>query len=165
VDVMAELALVEDFLNTRDHEHGPDGLDAWLRARAPTSEEADLAAAAELREAVRAVVAAGAPGSARLSAAAGAYPLRLGDRAGGEDVLEPAGEGARAAVGLVVAAIAQVQVRGEWARLKVCPAPGCGWAFVDRSRNGSRRWCEMSSCGNQHKVRTYRARRRSISPR
>jgi predicted RNA-binding Zn ribbon-like protein len=173
VYVTAELALVEAFLNSRDHEDGPDGLaqptglDHWLRdhglADRPRATVADLAAAVELREAVRAVVATGgsAPASARLAAAGGAFPLRLGDRSAGAPVLEPAGDGALAAVGRVAAAVAQAQVLGTWGRLKVCPAAGCGWAFVDRSRNGSRRWCEMSSCGNQQKVRSYRARRRS----
>lgn len=29
---------------------------------------------------------------------------------------------------------------------------GCGWFFLDRSRNKSRRWCTMESCGNRAKV-------------
>lgn len=39
------------------------------------------------------------------------------------------------------------------------PVPGLRLGFIDNSRNDSRRWCEMSSCGNQHKVRAYRAKR------
>jgi len=41
----------------------------------------------------------------------------------------------------------------ELARLKQCPAHDCRWLFVDRSKNGSRRWCEMSSCGDRAKKR------------
>lgn len=173
VEETAELALLRSFLNTRDHEHGEDGLtrpaalDAWLRDAglpvASTATEADLLAARELRDALRGVLADPASdlASARLASVGAAFPLRLGDRAAGGPVLVPDGDGAAAAVGRIVAVLAHAQVRGTWDRLKVCPAEGCGWAFVDRSRNGSRRWCEMSSCGNEHKVRRYRARRRS----
>jgi predicted RNA-binding Zn ribbon-like protein len=42
-------------------------------------------------------------------------------------------------------------------RLKSCPGEGCAWLFVDTSRNGSRRWCEMEICGNRAKVRRHRA--------
>lgn len=47
-----------------------------------------------------------------------------------------------------------------WHRLKACPGPDCGWVFVDRSRNGSRRWCQMSDCGNRAKAAAFRARQR-----
>ena len=43
-------------------------------------------------------------------------------------------------------------------RVKLCFAHDCAWAFYDRSRNGSRTWCEMGVCGNRAKARTYRAR-------
>ncbi len=32
------------------------------------------------------------------------------------------------------------------------------WVFVDLSRNHSRRWCDMQSCGNQVKARRHYAR-------
>ena len=47
----------------------------------------------------------------------------------------------------------------EAARLRVCGAPECGWVYVDRSRNGFRRWCQMESCGTQEKSRRRAARR------
>lgn len=47
----------------------------------------------------------------------------------------------------------------ELARLKACPPPeGCGWLFLDRSRNASRTWCSMRTCGNLAKQRRHRAR-------
>jgi predicted RNA-binding Zn ribbon-like protein len=51
----------------------------------------------------------------------------------------------------------------ELARLKTCPLDegGCGWLFLDLSRNGSRRWCAMADCGTQAKVRRLTARRRA----
>jgi predicted RNA-binding Zn ribbon-like protein len=38
-------------------------------------------------------------------------------------------------------------------RLRVCAAKDCGWMYVDRSRNGLRRWCRMESCGTREKNR------------
>jgi len=43
------------------------------------------------------------------------------------------------------------------ARLKRCA--GCPWLFLDRSRNGSRRWCSMEDCGTHEKIRRYVTRR------
>lgn len=40
-------------------------------------------------------------------------------------------------------------------RIRICD--NCGWLFLDRSRNGSRRWCDMAVCGNRQKAsRHYR---------
>lgn len=33
---------------------------------------------------------------------------------------------------------------------------GCPWLFLDRSRNHSRRWCDMQVCGSRSKMRRYR---------
>ncbi|ARQ71708.1 CGNR zinc finger domain-containing protein [Streptomyces marincola] len=51
-------------------------------------------------------------------------------------------------------------VAGERERLRRCAAPGCGQAFVDFSRNRSRRYCSNRTCGNRVHVAAYRARRR-----
>jgi predicted RNA-binding Zn ribbon-like protein len=64
----------------------------------------------------------------------------------------------RAAVGAVEL------LRGpDLARLRRCPpeAGGCGWLFLDRSRNGSRRWCRMADCGTTVKARRLTERRRA----
>ncbi|HML24579.1 MAG TPA: ABATE domain-containing protein [Aggregatilinea sp.] len=37
---------------------------------------------------------------------------------------------------------------------------GCGWLFYDRSRNRSRRWCSMESCGNRAKAKQHYERER-----
>lgn len=42
---------------------------------------------------------------------------------------------------------------------------GCGWLFLDTSRNRSRRWCDMGDCGNRNKVRRYYARKRDEATR
>jgi predicted RNA-binding Zn ribbon-like protein len=48
---------------------------------------------------------------------------------------------------------------GELDRVKTCGKESCGWLFVDRSRNRSRRWCDMSDCGNAEKARRFHQRR------
>jgi predicted RNA-binding Zn ribbon-like protein len=44
-------------------------------------------------------------------------------------------------------------------RLRRCAAEGCGWFFLDTTRNHSRRWCDTRDCGNRTRVRRYAARR------
>jgi predicted RNA-binding Zn ribbon-like protein len=49
----------------------------------------------------------------------------------------------------------------ELDRVKRCPGDGCGWLFLDASKNGSRRWCDMAGCGNRARVRAFAARKRA----
>jgi predicted RNA-binding Zn ribbon-like protein len=48
-------------------------------------------------------------------------------------------------------------------RVGQCPGEGCGWLFLDTSRSGRRRWCDMGDCGNRAKVRRFRERLRKSS--
>jgi predicted RNA-binding Zn ribbon-like protein len=50
--------------------------------------------------------------------------------------------------------------REALARVRTCGLDTCGWLFIDRSRNRSRRWCSMEGCGNLAKSRTFQARHR-----
>jgi predicted RNA-binding Zn ribbon-like protein len=44
-------------------------------------------------------------------------------------------------------------------RVRECPgAGGCGRLFLDTSRSGTRRWCDMRTCGNRAKARAHYAR-------
>jgi predicted RNA-binding Zn ribbon-like protein len=64
---------------------------------------------------------------------------------------------------LALAAAELLTVQGL-KRVRVCEATrtdGCGWLFVDETRNHSRRWCDMATCGNQHKARRHYARVRA----
>lgn len=47
-------------------------------------------------------------------------------------------------------------------RIKECPYPQCGRLFLDQSKNRSRRWCEMSMCGNRTKARRHYRRGKEI---
>ena len=44
--------------------------------------------------------------------------------------------------------------------MKECPGPGCGWLFLDTSKNHTRRWCTMEGCGNRAKARGHYQRKR-----
>ena len=48
-------------------------------------------------------------------------------------------------------------------RLRICQGPDCAWTFIDRSKAGRRRWCDMAVCGNAAKSRRYYARARAKS--
>ncbi|EGX55609.1 hypothetical protein SZN_31979 [Streptomyces zinciresistens K42] len=60
-------------------------------------------------------------------------------------------------------ALAFFVVAGEQERLRRCEAPDCRHAFVDLSRNRSRRYCDSRTCGNRLHVAAYRARRREAA--
>ncbi len=53
----------------------------------------------------------------------------------------------------------------ERARVRECASDTCSWIFVDRTKNGSRRWCDMRGCGNRAKVRAFRDRQTRASRR
>ena len=63
----------------------------------------------------------------------------------------------------VVRSAADLLTSDELAHVHKCAGDTCGWLFVDRSRNHSRRWCDMNECGNVAKVRRYRTRRKRES--
>lgn len=44
-------------------------------------------------------------------------------------------------------------------RLHACGGDGCEWVFLDLSKNASRRWCSMATCGNSAKVKKFRKRK------
>jgi len=40
-------------------------------------------------------------------------------------------------------------------RVRRCANDACLWLFIDESKAGTRRWCDMSSCGNRAKSRRH----------
>ncbi|MDP5312351.1 CGNR zinc finger domain-containing protein [Streptomyces poriferorum] len=159
------LALVEALVNTLNVETGADTLDTAAGCAALAIAGPDVPAARTLREALRAVCLAHAghrppegASASLLDALLADAPLRVAVDADGaaslRPVEEPPGLTARVAV-----AVAAASADGTWARLKVCEAADCRWAYYDRSPAGRRRWCSMSVCGARAKMRTYRAKR------
>lgn len=60
----------------------------------------------------------------------------------------------------IIGSAAELLTSSDLGKVKLCAADGCGWLFIDASRNRSRRWCDMSGCGNRAKARRYRQRHR-----
>ena len=96
----------------------------------------------------------------RVAPAAGDAYVWAWDRGGEEDgggppLARPLWPVARSAAELLTSA--------KLGRVKVCGGEGCGWMFVDESRNASRKWCESRDCGNRERVRQYLARKKRTS--
>lgn len=62
-----------------------------------------------------------------------------------------------------VRAAGELLVAGDLTRLRVCASDECDWLFMDTSRNRSRRWCDMSVCGNRSKVRGFYHRQKKAA--
>jgi predicted RNA-binding Zn ribbon-like protein len=50
----------------------------------------------------------------------------------------------------------------QTARIGQCAGRDCRWLWLDRTRNQSRRWCDMAVCGNRAKARQYAQRQRAL---
>lgn len=62
----------------------------------------------------------------------------------------------------VLLSAAELLISDELERVGQCADDrGCGWLFLDASKNHSRRWCEINDCGNRDKQRRYHARQRA----
>lgn len=168
-----QAGLIQAFVNTLDLRprneelKDPNTLQAWLVANRlleplATVSDSDYRHALALREAMRGVIGAnnGAPvypvDLATLNEAASASGLRMRFAGDGRARLEPEAGGAVGAMGRLVAALYAAMQEGDWSRLKLCNASDCRWAFYDRSKNHSSRWCNMASCGNRAKARRFR---------
>lgn len=73
----------------------------------------------------------------------------------------PMAPGADGVIGRILLDAVDATTSGAWARIRTCAAPGCAGVFLDTSRSGTRRWCDMARCGNRTKVRAHRARTRA----
>jgi predicted RNA-binding Zn ribbon-like protein len=61
----------------------------------------------------------------------------------------------------ILRSAARLLTDGEHSRIGQCADDrGCGYLFYDTSRNRSRRWCDMTSCGNRAKSQRHYARHR-----
>lgn len=78
----------------------------------------------------------------------------------------PGGDAFAALMIPVVESAADSLVTGELARVRRCGDPHCPRVFLDSTRNGRRRWCQMGTCGNRAKASRHRARvRREMANR
>ena len=172
------VGLVQAYVNTVDIQDGPEefsdptALERWLVARGlmePGQDvsEGDLKNAVAVREAIRGVIGANSGTTvypldiATLNEAAAASRIRARFGADGKARLEPEAGGVAGAMGRIVAAVFTAMADEDWSHLKLCGSSTCRWAFFDRSRNHSSRWCTMASCGNRQKARRFRQRAKS----
>ncbi|MGQ4386620.1 CGNR zinc finger domain-containing protein [Streptomyces sp. SAS_270] len=157
-DGLADVASLADFVRTHDFS------DVGVLA------ERDLAAVRKVRGLFAEVFAASDAHAAaglinELVAAAGTTP-RLTDHDGYDWHVHYFAPGASVADHLAAdcgMALAFFVVAGEQERLRRCEAPDCRRAFVDLSRNRSRRYCDSRTCGNRLHVAAYRARRKEAA--
>jgi predicted RNA-binding Zn ribbon-like protein len=140
--------------------------------RQPREAEALLRRAHSLRSALYAIfsaVAAGrAPSEADLEVfnAGLATALSHARLAPAEDgfVWEWAGgraAGLEAPLWEVVRSAADLLTSADVRKVRECGGADCRWLFLDTSKNRSRQWCSMQSCGNREKARRHYERLRA----
>jgi|SRR5580704_4131282 predicted RNA-binding Zn ribbon-like protein len=59
---------------------------------------------------------------------------------------------------MLAQAASDLLVSGDAELVKDCGDPTCRWLFLDVSKNHTRRWCDMKTCGNRMKARRHHAR-------
>lgn len=110
-----------------------------------------FAADAPVREAdfatVRDAIAA-APARDRLAREGRGYAWRI-------DAPAPSAAGLLAPV---LWSAGDLMVRAGERRIRQCANEKCLWLFLDESKSGTRRWCDMSACGNRAKAQRHYAR-------
>jgi predicted RNA-binding Zn ribbon-like protein len=170
----APLRLIEELVNTRSVEFGtdeiatPGALADWLRAHGlladdRTVTDAEHDRALRVREGLRALAALNnaEPDEQPLTDLAGLareLPLVLDVESRPPRIVPRDPGPADAALATMLGAVAHAVADGTWSRLKACREPGCRWVYYDYSRNRSRTWCSMASCGNRAKARAFRRR-------
>jgi predicted RNA-binding Zn ribbon-like protein len=167
------LDLLRHFINTVELPSGPDELDSLPAARAwclsyglaPPKDETHVKLLRGFREALRDLLyanngegdAAAAWERLRPFLASTRLSLAVNPERGLE--LSPEDKGPIASL---LAIVYESQQLGTWARLRACRKPSCRFAYYDRTKNASRAWCSMATCGNQAKAQRRRARARNI---
>ncbi|MCI0384326.1 CGNR zinc finger domain-containing protein [Streptomyces sp. CNQ085] len=160
-----------DLLNTRWIDGGIrhdlledlDGFGVWLAGRGllegTGATPAALTAALTAREALQAVVADPGDGRAREGLNAVLARGRVLRSLGPEGPVERAETDAPAWLAAWLAADDYLRLVGTAPdRVRACANGECVLHFYDVSRNGTRRWCSMSGCGNRAKASRHYAR-------
>ncbi len=178
-----DLWLLQELVNTRDVLPNTDelgdvaALRAWLTghgllddAEAAELAGADLERITGFREAMRELLRTnlGDPiptwALDVLNAEAERAALRVDfGRTGCAGLVPTSRRAADRVLGRLLAGVAAADAEGTWKRLKVCADDSCAWAYYDVSRNASRSWCSMQSCGNKAKARRHRERARATT--
>ena len=60
----------------------------------------------------------------------------------------------------VIRATADLMTSKELRAVRICASEDCAWLFLDTSKNHTRRWCDMKTCGNRVKVSRHYERKK-----
>jgi predicted RNA-binding Zn ribbon-like protein len=168
------LDLVRVFENTLSLPDGPDELDSVAAAAAwclshglpPVAGAGELDRLRAFRETLRELLSANNGAGAarapweRLRPFVEAAQLRLTVNSHrGLDLL-PAAPESDGAIAALLAVVYESLLDNTWARMRACRKASCRYAYYDRTKNGSRAWCSMATCGNQEKAARRRLRER-----
>jgi predicted RNA-binding Zn ribbon-like protein len=178
MDVPPAATLVLSLVNSRAAGDYPErladgpGLHEWIRQNSPVPApalvtDADAAAARELRAALHTLLLAHAGQDDPEGVAAAEEHLHRFGRSHPLSVVvtaadvhfTPNQDGVAGQFAAVLAALGDLARQGTWARVKACRNPPCQFAFYDRTRNLSGRYCNPRTCGAQTATRSYRARK------
>jgi predicted RNA-binding Zn ribbon-like protein len=174
VEASGQLEILRDFVNTLDLPEGPDRLatageaSAWCRAhRLPSAlTQAGVQRLRGFREALRNVLFANNGECDERQAWSELEPYVRGAKLsfGVEScspVLRASGTGADATIAALLAILYDADAEGTFRRLRACRKGTCRYAYYDRSKNASRAWCSMTTCGNREKAQRRRRREQS----
>jgi predicted RNA-binding Zn ribbon-like protein len=139
--------------------------------REPAAAAAAMRAALELREALYRLLAAQARGrrpaagdlDAVNAAISGALPHLRVERAGDGYAWawDDAAGSLAAPLRPIARSAAELLTSDDLERVRQCDGDTCTWLFLDTSRNRSRRWCSMETCGNRAKAFRHYHRHRA----
>jgi predicted RNA-binding Zn ribbon-like protein len=165
------LELVRQFVNTVQLPDGQDQLgtveraSAWCLSHglAPVTSEQHAAQLRAFRKTLRDLLSANNGEGDAAAAWAEMGPFLASTRLGlavdphrGLE-LKPQDKGPIASL---LAIVYESEINGTWSRLRACGKRSCRWAYYDRTKNASRAWCSMATCGNQMKAQRRRQRER-----
>src|SRR5258705_12258873 len=137
-------------------------------ARRPAAARKALTETLALREALYRAIAAGASGGKPATADLASINAHVATSFSGarlrpsrgrlELAFEPHGQSPLAEPILtpVIRAAIELLTSDGLARVRLCADASCAWLFLDTTRSGTRRWCDMKECGNRNKVRRFR---------
>ena len=165
------LELVRRFVNTFELPDGPDELDTLDKARgwclshglAPAKDAGHLAQLRDFRETLRDLLFANngegdAPAAwERMQPFLASTRLSLAVNPARGLELRPEDKGPIASL---LAVVYESELLGTWPRLRACRKATCRFAYYDQTKNASRAWCSMATCGNQAKAQRRRQRER-----
>lgn len=171
------LELVRRFENTIELPDGADelgtieGAAGWCLSHglAPVADAGELERLRAFREALRDVLFAnnGEGDAAKawegLRSFVGAARLGLVVDPGRGLELSPLDRKNEGALAALLAIVFESLLDRSWFHLRACRKASCRFVYYDRTKNASRAWCNMATCGNQAKAQRRRQRERHSS--